>query len=141
MQAWGLTDPGCVRVQNQDAFQIRPFGEDSVLCAVCDGMGGAKSGNVASSLALDVFIQEVDRLRKPGMTQEQAGQMFRDAVGLANATVYDQQGCQSDSRNICLPPSDWQSAWKECDGIPAPAAGREAPWAFGSEYPPWHTGT
>jgi hypothetical protein len=25
-----------------------------------------------------------------GMTQEQAGQMFRDAVGLANATVYDQ---------------------------------------------------
>ena len=90
MQAWGLTDPGCVRVQNQDAFQIRPFGEDSVFCAVCDGMGGAKSGNVASSLALDVFIQEVDRLRKPGMTQEQAGQMFRDAVGLANATVYDQ---------------------------------------------------
>ena len=61
MQAWGLTDPGCVRVQNQDAFQIRPFGEDSVLCAVCDGMGGAKSGNVASSLALDVFIVSASR--------------------------------------------------------------------------------
>lgn len=90
MQAWGLTDPGCVRVQNQDAFQIRPFGEDSVLCAVCDGMAGPSLAMWPAPLALDVFIQEVDRLRKPGMTQEQAGQMFRDAVGLANATVYDQ---------------------------------------------------
>ncbi len=41
MQAWGLTDPGCVRVQNQDAYQIHHFEEDSLLCAVCDGMGGA----------------------------------------------------------------------------------------------------
>lgn len=40
MQAWGLTDPGCVRVQNQDAYQIHQFEEDSLLCAVCDGMAG-----------------------------------------------------------------------------------------------------
>ena len=52
MQAWGLTDPGCVRVQNQDAYGVHTFEEDSLLCTVCDGMGGAKSGNVASSLAL-----------------------------------------------------------------------------------------
>ena len=90
MQAWGLTDPGCVRVQNQDAYQIHQFEEDSLLCAVCDGMGGAKSGNVASSLALDVFIQEVKRLRKPSMTAEQVGRMFQEAAGLANFTVYDQ---------------------------------------------------
>lgn len=35
-------------------------------------------------------MQEVTRLRKPGMSQEQAGQMFREAVRLANFTVYDQ---------------------------------------------------
>ena len=90
MQAWGLTDPGCVRVQNQDAYGVHTFEEDSLLCTVCDGMGGAKSGNVASSLALQIFMQEVTRLRKPGMSQEQAGQMFREAVRLANFTVYDQ---------------------------------------------------
>ena len=90
MQAWGLTDPGCVRVQHQDAWGGRTFEEDSLLCTVCDGMGGAKSGNVASSLALQIFMQEVTRLRKPGMSQEQAGQMFREAVRLANFTVYDQ---------------------------------------------------
>ena len=90
MQAWGLTDPGCVRVQNQDAYGVHTFEEDSLLCTGCDGMGGAKSGNVASSLALQIFMQEVTRLRKPGMSQEQAGQMFREAVRLANFTVYDQ---------------------------------------------------
>ena len=90
MQAGGLTDPGCVRVQNQDAYGVHTFEEDSLLCTVCDGMGGAKSGNVASSLALQIFMQEVTRLRKPGMSQEQAGQMFREAVRLANFTVYDQ---------------------------------------------------
>lgn len=90
MQAWGLTDPGCVRVQNQDAYGVHVFEEDSLLCTVCDGMGGAKSGNVASSLALQVFMQEAIRLRKPGMSQEQTGQMFREAVHLANFTVYDQ---------------------------------------------------
>lgn len=40
MQAWGLTDPGCVRVQNQDAYGVHTFEEDSLLCTVCDGMAG-----------------------------------------------------------------------------------------------------
>ena len=47
MQSWGLTDPGCVRKQNQDAFLIEQLDRNSLLCVVCDGMGGAKSGNIA----------------------------------------------------------------------------------------------
>jgi chromosomal replication initiator protein len=54
MQSWGLTDPGCVRAQNQDSYIIERLDRHSLLCVVCDGMGGAKSGNVASSLALDL---------------------------------------------------------------------------------------
>lgn len=90
MQAWGLTDPGCVRTQNQDAFQIRQFSTGSLLCVVCDGMGGAKSGNIASALALDVFTGQVDRSRKPNMTLQEIQQMLRGAVNFANETVYDQ---------------------------------------------------
>lgn len=90
MQAWGLTDPGCVRAQNQDAFQIKHYSAESLLCVVCDGMGGAKSGNIASALAVDVFRAEVDRTRVPGMTQAEMGQMLRNAAILANITVYDQ---------------------------------------------------
>ena len=90
MQYWGLTDPGCVREQNQDSYQIEQLDKHSVLCVICDGMGGAKSGNVASSLAVDVFTQEVKRSWNPDMDADRLDQMLSGAVKLANFTVYDQ---------------------------------------------------
>ena len=90
MQCWGLTDPGCVRVQNQDAYQIEHLDRNTLLCVVCDGMGGAKSGNVASTLAVDVFVQEIKRTWTATMDREKIDQMLRGAVKLANFTVYDQ---------------------------------------------------
>lgn len=90
MQSWGLTDQGCVRKQNQDAFHIEKLDRNSLLCVVCDGMGGAKSGNIASTLAVDVFVEEVRRTWTPSITQYKLEQMLRAAVKLANFTVYDQ---------------------------------------------------
>jgi len=90
MQCWGLTDPGCVRAQNQDVYQIEKLDGSTMLCLVCDGMGGAKSGNVASSLAADVFVQEVRRNWKYGLSDERIDQILQSAAKLANFTVYDQ---------------------------------------------------
>ena len=90
MQSWGLTDPGCVRTQNQDAYQIEQLDRNTLLCVLCDGMGGAKSGNIASSLAVDVFVQEIKRTYHGSMDKEKVNQMLRSAVKLANFTVYDQ---------------------------------------------------
>lgn len=90
MQCWGLTDVGCVRKQNQDAYQIERLDRDNMLCVVCDGMGGAKSGNIASSLAVDVFCQEIRRCWMPNMDQDKIDQILSSAVKLANFTVYDQ---------------------------------------------------
>ena len=90
MQHWGLTDPGCVRAQNQDAYQLEQLDKNTLLCVVCDGMGGAKSGNIASGLAVDVFTQEVKRSWKSGMDAEAMEQMLCNAVKLTNFTVYDQ---------------------------------------------------
>ena len=90
MQSWGLTDPGCVRKQNQDAYQIEKLDRNSLLCVVCDGMGGAKSGNIASTLACDVFVQEIRQSWKPRLDQEKIDQILRGAVKLANFTVFDQ---------------------------------------------------
>ena len=90
MQYWGLTDPGCVRPQNQDAFAMEQLDRNTLLCVVCDGMGGAKSGNIASTLAMDVFVQEVRRTWTASMSQEKINQMLHSAVKLANFTVFDQ---------------------------------------------------
>ena len=90
MQYWGLTDPGCVREQNQDTFQMEQLDKNTLLCVVCDGMGGAKSGNVASTLAADVFVEEIRRTWVSGMDLEKIDQMMEAAVKLANFTVYDQ---------------------------------------------------
>ncbi len=90
MQSWGLSDQGCVRSQNQDAYQIVQLDRSTLLCVLCDGMGGAKSGNIASALAVDVFVQEVKRVHKAGMNMEQIAMMLKNSAKLANFTVYDQ---------------------------------------------------
>ena len=89
MQSWALTDQGCVRKQNQDTFKMVQLDKNSLLCVVCDGMGGAKSGNVASQLTADVFVQEVERSWNP-QSREKIGNILETAVKLANITVYDQ---------------------------------------------------
>jgi protein phosphatase len=92
MRYWGITDPGCVRSQNQDTYIIERIGMHSLLCVVCDGMGGAKSGNVASSIAAEVFAQEVVEKFRSNMTMEQVERLLQTAVGLANRAVYEKAG-------------------------------------------------
>ncbi len=63
MQVWAITDRGAVRQQNQDSFSILQPADGKSLAMVCDGMGGAKAGNVASRLAVETFLavlQQVD---------------------------------------------------------------------------------
>ena len=96
MDAWGLTDLGNVRKQNQDFYDIVTLHPNQLLLVVCDGMGGAKSGNVASRLATEVFVGEVRRTAREDMDVEQIEQMLRDAVSLANQAVFEQSKVSSD---------------------------------------------
>ena len=93
MEYWIVSDPGCVRTSNQDACVVEQLDKSTLLCVVCDGMGGAKSGDVASSLAVEVFSQEVKRSWKADMDTDEIHKMLRNALKLANFTVYD-QSCQ-----------------------------------------------
>ena len=89
MQIWGLTDPGNIRSQNQDAYNIVEFGHDRALMIVCDGMGGAKSGNVASSMAAEAFVAEVRRSQRLALSVERVKQILLGALELANKAVYE----------------------------------------------------
>jgi protein phosphatase len=90
MQIWHISDPGCVRTQNQDAYKIEELDRNRMFCVVCDGMGGAKSGDIASSLAADVFYQEICNSWTAGMDSKQLDELLRRTIKLVNFTVYDQ---------------------------------------------------
>ncbi len=87
--AFGLTDMGKVRTNNEDAFLIDVLagagsapaptelvtfeaGEHAVLLAVSDGMGGADAGEVASALV-------VESLRR-AMSEAEEGKLDRNAA-------------------------------------------------------------
>ena len=57
MQVWGVTDRGAVRQQNQDAYAARVLEDGRAIALVCDGMGGARAGNVASTMAVELFME------------------------------------------------------------------------------------
>ena len=49
MKYFALTDRGCKRTNNQDSYCIIHNTNDDILMMVCDGVGGAKAGDVASN--------------------------------------------------------------------------------------------
>ncbi len=55
MQVVGLSDIGKIRKRNEDHLLIR---DKEGVFVVCDGMGGHKGGNIASSLAIDTLEKE-----------------------------------------------------------------------------------
>ena len=57
MNCFGLTDKGCVRQENQDSFLIEDCEKASCsILALCDGMGGANAGGLASQLSAKAFV-------------------------------------------------------------------------------------
>lgn len=51
----GMTDVGCTREHNEDDFYLAQG--DEALCVVADGMGGHRSGEVASAMAIRVICE------------------------------------------------------------------------------------
>jgi protein phosphatase len=78
-----LTDTGRVREENEDAVGSWPY-EDGLLFAVADGLGGHTGGQLASSLALDVLAQEMERAPTSWSVQKR----LRRAVQQANLEIY-----------------------------------------------------
>ena len=96
MTCFALTDKGIVRRQNQDVGYVNgTLAPDTALVLVCDGMGGARSGQVASQLAADVFVEKISGLlqRYPSAS---AADLLQEAVKEANKAVYAKS--QSDAR-------------------------------------------
>ncbi len=89
MIAWGKTDRGLVRTENQDDFHIHESHDTGyALCVVCDGMGGAKAGGVASTLASEMFAEDVLKNLKNHMSEDYIVKITCEAVNRTNSHLY-----------------------------------------------------
>ena len=80
LEAYALSDKGCVRSNNEDYALVQP---DLGLYVLADGMGGAKAGERASRLAVDTVAASVTAAGR------RDAQVLLTAVEEANRKVID----------------------------------------------------
>jgi len=101
MKAFGQTDKGIVRRDNQDDFRIESLPDgDIIICVVCDGMGGAKAGNIASTMASETFISAL--ANQPMALQDKAlsNDVILDAAMAANRVIHEMAKENSDYKGM-----------------------------------------
>ncbi len=88
MQIFFKTDVGLVRSTNQDSCRFGKISDDCAWSVVCDGMGGANGGSVASSEA----VEEISRVLCEGfrfdMDDDKLRELLVSAVMSANSKVF-----------------------------------------------------
>ncbi len=81
------TDIGYVRDENQDRVETRELGDNLLIC-LCDGMGGERSGGMASSMAIEVFFERFEEGYVDGMDAYGMRSLLLSSVSAANTIVY-----------------------------------------------------
>ncbi len=94
MKIAAKTDKGKVRESNQDAYAVGELPGEVVWAVVCDGMGGAAGGNIASALAVKVISDKISAAYRENMSDSSIKNMLHSALVAANIEVYDMADTQ-----------------------------------------------
>ena len=101
MEYFGITDKGRVRPTNQDIYrlEVRPE-KESAFVLVCDGMGGANAGNVASRFAADSFLADAAGALDSAPDEIMRHKTMLHALEKANDPVFGLAGRQPEFRGM-----------------------------------------
>lgn len=89
------TDAGRVRSLNEDACTAGIVGDQYAWGIVCDGMGGALAGEVASQTAVDFISNRIQKAYRRDMNEISAKYLLMSAIIAANILIYD-DSCKND---------------------------------------------
>ncbi len=89
MRIFSTTDVGLKRSTNQDSFYAGEFDNGVAFAVVCDGMGGANAGNVASEKAASIISDYIVKSYSFKMNAGAIETMLRAAVVSANSEIYN----------------------------------------------------
>lgn len=100
MRIVAKTDKGLIRDSNQDAYAVGEFSDEVVWSVVCDGMGGAAGGNIASALAVKVISDKINASYRENMRDASIKNMLDSALTAANIEVFDFAEAKPDLRGM-----------------------------------------
>ena len=89
MQIFSKIDIGNKRNTNQDACFVGTLSDGSVIAVVCDGMGGANGGDIASRTAVEAIKGYVSAAYNPKKSNSAVLDLLKNAILSANIEVYD----------------------------------------------------
>lgn len=100
MKIVAKTDKGLVRENNQDAYAVGELPGEVAWAVVCDGMGGAAGGNIASALAVKVISDKITSSYNEKMRDSSIKNLLDSAIAAANIEVYDMAYSRPDLKGM-----------------------------------------
>lgn len=89
LEVFSKTDIGLTRKENQDSSAFSVISSSCVWAVVCDGMGGARGGKIASSLAVEHITEKLNREYHDRMTGDEIGDLLIEAVEESNTLIFN----------------------------------------------------
>lgn len=89
MQIASKTDIGKLRESNQDFVKTHIFDDGAAFLVVCDGMGGAAAGNVASEVAANAIFDYILKKYATNLNSHELKTIMTSAINRANLDVFD----------------------------------------------------
>lgn len=96
----GNSDIGKVRTANEDGFDFGTFDDGTAWAIVCDGMGGARGGNIASSMVIEMISDKIRKCYNKLMPVYSFENIFLSTITTANVIVNDRSYTDDELRGM-----------------------------------------